>query len=206
MSFASHNIMQSWCGLSTWDPQNAYPSLPVFGDDISLGQGLRTCLTRTQYTSLSQDLCCSPSCIANSNHCPMQHRKHSSFNHHLNLWLWGGMMSGLRMLLSSAAWTWLSTTAYTSLQNEMQLFSSCCTIHINSLSHLGPHSSPHNHPQNRVKHLENPETSTSMDLQSYSSVKINNIYLYVLYFEQLEQTFLSSVNVLRVHSIPLCHW
>lgn len=180
-------------------PQNAHPSLPLFGDDTSLGHDLNTCLTRrTQYPSLSQDSRCSPPCIANSNYCPMQQRKHSSFYQHLNLWSWGGMMRGLRMLPSSAAWTWLCTTAYT-FQNEMQLFSSCCTIHINNLFSLGPHSSQHNHPQNRVKHLENPETNTSMDLQSYSSVKINKIYLNILSFEQLEQKFLSSVNVLRVH-------
>lgn len=188
------------------DSQNAHPSLPLFGDDTSLGHGLSTCLTRrTQYPSLSQDSQCSPSCIANGNHCPMQHRQHSSFYQHLNLWLWGQMMRGLRMFLSSAAWTWLSTTAYT-LQNEMQLLSSCCTIHMNSLFSLGPHSSPYNHPQNRVKHLENPETNTSMNLQAYSSVKINKIHLYILYFEQLEQNILSSVNMLSVHLIPLCHW
>lgn len=191
-------------GFPYGDPCNAYPSLPLSGDDISLGQGLSTCLTRrTQYPFLSQDSCHSPSCIANSNHCPMQDRKHSSFYQHLNSCLWGGMMRGLRMLVNSAAWTWLSNTAYT-LQNEMQLFSSCCTIHVNSLFSLGPQRwSPFNQPQNRVKHLKNPETNTSMDLQPYFSLKVNKIYLYIFYFEQLEQKFLTSVNVLRVHNLPV---
>lgn len=161
-------------------PIHPCPSLGM----TPLGQGLSTCLTRrTQYPSLRQDSCCSLSCIANNNHCLRQHGKHSSFYQYLSLWLWGGMMRRLMMLVSSAAWTWLSTTSYT-FQNGTQLSSSCCTIHINSLFGLGPHSSPYNHPQNRAKHLENPETNTSMDLQPDSSGKINKIYLYILYFEQ----------------------
>lgn len=83
-------------------PIHPCPSLGM----TPLGQGLSTCLTRrTQYPSLRQDSCCSLSCIANNNHCPRQHRKHSSFYQYLSLWLWGGMMRRLMMLVSSAAWT-----------------------------------------------------------------------------------------------------
>lgn len=104
-----HIICQpQWRAVLMWTFHMATHRMPIHPCPslgmTPLGQGLSTCLTRrTQYPSLPQDSCCSLSCIANNSPCPRQHRKHSSFYQYLILWLWGGMMRRLRMLVSSAA-------------------------------------------------------------------------------------------------------